>query len=497
MQSPSSASQTGVCSYKQILAANTDYNKVMPHLLIIDDEPSICWGLKKLGESRGLSCVAASSAEEGIAQAQQQTPDTIILDVRLPGMDGLTAMQHLQPLAPQTPIVVITAHGDLNTAVEAVRHGAFDYLAKPFALDQVEGVLERALAWRESQANGSAAETAAPREAKLDGLIGRSPAMQEVFKRVALVAQSDACVLLGGESGTGKELLARAIHRYSPRSTGPFVAVNVASLSSSLAESELFGHARGAFTGADDAREGLLAQADGGTLFLDEVADIPLPTQVKLLRALEHGEILPVGGNKPIRSQFRVVSATHQDLRQCVRDGTFRHDLLYRLCAIQIDLPPLRARGSDVCELAEYFASALRPDRRVAQSFTPEALAELQRRHWLGNVRELRNAVEHALILARGETIRAEHLPSEEPPLSEASADLLDDQLRAWSELQLTGSRLPTDLYEQFLARVEPPLLAAALRKHHGQVAAAARVLGMHRTTLKKKLDQYGIAFEP
>lgn len=481
----------------QTLLAAADYNEAMAHLLIIDDEPAICWGLKKLGESRGLSCVAASSAEEGIEQATHRTPDAIILDVRLPGMDGLSAMERLQPLAPEAPIVVITAHGDLNTAVEAVRRGAFDYLSKPFALDQVESVLERALQWRESRRDHDHTITAAPRDVTLDGLIGRSPAMQDVFKRVALVAQSDACVLLGGESGTGKELLARAIHRYSPRSKGPFVAVNVASLSSSLAESELFGHARGAFTGADDTREGLLEQANGGTLFLDEVADIPLPTQVKLLRSLEHGEILPVGGNKPIRSNFRVVSATHQDLRQCVREGTFRHDLLYRLCAIQIELPPLRARGADVRELAEHFAQALRPQRNVAVSFTPDALAELERRAWPGNVRELRNAIEHALILARGETIRAEHLPTEEPLATLSPAGELDELLRLWSEAQLASTNVPHDLYEQFLARVEPPLLAAALRKHHGQVAAAARVLGMHRTTLKKKLDQYGIAFEP
>lgn len=471
----------------------------MPHLLIIDDEPAICWGLKKLGESQGLSCATASTAEEGIDHASQQTPDAIILDVRLPGIDGLAAMERLRPLAPETPIVVITAHGDLSTAVEAVRRGAFDYLAKPFALDQVEGVLQRALQWRETRKHATPAPESARREVTLDGLIGRSPIMQEVFKRVALVAQSEACVLLSGESGSGKELLARAIHRYSARANGPFVAVNVASLSSSLAESELFGHARGAFTGADEARPGLLAQADGGTLFLDEVADIPLPTQVKLLRALEHGEILPVGGSKPIRSNFRVVSASHQDLRTGVRNGTFRHDLLYRLCAVQIELPPLRARGSDVADLAEYFARALRPEQHLSQPFTAEALAEIQRRPWPGNVRELRNAIEHALILSRGEPIRVEHLPPEEPLVLAAGAasdqSQLASLLRAWAEQQL-ASGTATDLYDQFLALVEPSLLEAALRKHHGQVAAAARVLGVHRTTLKKKLDEYGIGFE-
>jgi two-component system nitrogen regulation response regulator GlnG len=328
--------------------------------------------------------------------------------------------------------------------------------------------------------------------------------MQEVFKRVALVAASEACVLLWGESGSGKELLARAIHRYSRRAAGPFVAVNVASLSSSLAESELFGHVRGAFTGAEEARPGLLAQADGGTLFLDEVADIPLPTQVKLLRSLEHGEILPVGATEPIKSDFRVVSATHQDLRQKVREGTFRHDLLYRLCAFQIDLPPLRARGGDVRALAEYFVQTLRPESETRAALSPEALAEIERRDWPGNVRELRNALEHALILARGEAIRVEHLPAEQGSVAagvaqqtaQDEAAQLAELIARWTQAQLAGEASADDLYARFLQLVEPPLLQTALNKHLGQCASAARVLGVHRTTLKKKLDEYGLEFD-
>ncbi|HTN73763.1 MAG TPA: sigma-54 dependent transcriptional regulator [Pirellulaceae bacterium] len=478
----------------------------MPHLLIIDDEPAICWGLKKLGESLQLACATASSAEEGLQLAARQTPDVIILDVRLPGMDGIAAMEKLREHAPEAPIIVITAHGDLSTAVEAVHRGAFDYLAKPFDLEQVERVLQRALDWhntRAEQARFAEQQPLTASDLRVDELVGRSPVMQEIFKRVALVSASDACVLLWGESGTGKELLARAIHRYSRRAQQPFVAVNVASLSSSLAESELFGHVRGAFTGADEAHPGLLAQANGGTLFLDEVADIPLPTQVKLLRALEHGEILPVGGTKPIQSNFRVVSATHQDLRQKVREGTFRHDLLYRLCAFQIDLPPLRSRGSDVRELAEFFTRTLRPEQAQRSFLAPNAIAEIERRTWPGNVRELRNAIEHALILARGEGIRAEHLPAEQAMdsgLSGAAARddlaLLAELIQHWTGNQFGAETNTTDLYEQFLALVEPPFLQAALNKHFGQCASAARVLGLHRTTLKKKLDQYKIEFE-
>jgi two-component system nitrogen regulation response regulator GlnG len=476
----------------------------MPRLLIIDDEPAICWGLKKLGESLRLDCATASSAEEGLRSAAESPPDVIVLDVRLPGMDGISAMEQLKQRAGLAPIIVITAHGDLSTAVEAVHRGAFDYLAKPFDLDQFERVLERALDWNASRARGSSSDTeTSKQQVSFDGLVGRSTPMQDVFKRVALVAASEACVLVSGESGTGKELIARAIHRYSRRSAGPFVAVNVASLSSSLAESELFGHVRGAFTGAEDARAGLLTQADGGTLFLDEVADIPLPTQIKLLRSLEHGEILPVGATRPIHSNFRVVSATHQNLRQKVAGGTFRHDLLFRLCAFEIELPPLRMRQGDLRELAEYFAQIARPAGQERITISPEALAEIERRRWPGNVRELRNAIEHALILARGETIRPEHLPVEQKTGGHdgAAADEIRAPMAAlvdaWAREQLASGEPMHDLYARFLQLVEPPLLQAALEKHFGQCAAAARALGMHRTTLKKKLDEHGIAQEP
>jgi two-component system nitrogen regulation response regulator GlnG len=245
----------------------------MPRLLVIDDEEAICWGLAQLGKRLGHEVLTASSAEQGLELAAAHPPDAVLLDVRLPGMDGLTALPRLRELAPAAPVIVMTAHGDLGTAVEAVRQGALDYIAKPFDLAQIERLIGRALAHPVAKALEAI-------DVQADGLVGRTAAMQEVFKRIALVAPSDACVLLSGESGTGKELVARAIHRYSRRSAGPFVAVNVAALSPTVAESELFGHVRGAFTGADQSRTGLLVAADGGTLFLDEVADIPLPVQV-------------------------------------------------------------------------------------------------------------------------------------------------------------------------------------------------------------------------
>ena len=332
-----------------------------------------------------------------------------MLDVRLPGMDGLTAIEHFRRIVPQAPLVIMTAYGDLATAVAAVRNGAFEYLVKPFDLAVAQRVIERAAKWR-SQAADAAPPTVAAVHAA--GLVGRSSGMQEVFKRIALVAPSEACVHISGESGTGKELVARAIHQFSRRCGGAFVAVNVAALNPSLVESELFGHVRGAFTGAEQSHRGLLEQSSGGTIFLDEVADIPPALQVKLLRAVEHGEILPVGSGQPIAIDLRVISATHENLLAKVHDGSFRHDLLFRLSTFEIAIPPLRERRDDIRPLAEHFLTTLAEKNHApAARLSAEALAELERRPWHGNVRELKNAVEHALIVARGGTIGVEHLP--------------------------------------------------------------------------------------
>jgi two-component system nitrogen regulation response regulator GlnG len=465
-------------------------------LLVVDDEEAICWGLKRLGESLGLDVLTAPSAEEGLAAAAQTVPDAIVLDVRLPGMDGLTAMQHFRARAERVPIIIITAYGDLQTAVEAVRKGAYDYIVKPFELEHVERVLQQAL---KAGAEPISVEGVVPRP---EGLVGRSPAMQEVYKRIALAASSGAGVLISGESGTGKELVARAVHQYGRKPDGPFVAVNVASLSASLAESELFGHERGAFTGAEQARIGLMVQAQGGTLFLDEVADIPLPTQVKLLRAVEHGEVLPVGAGKPVTSDFRVVSATHQDLLRRVREGRFREDLYYRLCAFQIDIPPLRERVADIDELATHFLNLIAQRDAVAPvPLTEDALVHLRRRSWFGNVRELRNALDHAVIVSRGSPIQPEHLPPPVPAVSaqdELAGGTIEEQIeqlvRRWTAARLEEDNDAAEqLYERLLRLIEPPLFSTALKASAGQCAAAARRLGLHRTTLRKKLDEYGL----
>lgn len=467
----------------------------MANLLVIDDEPTICWAIQKLGQTMGHTVSTASSVEQGweLLRAMNESPDLMLLDIRLPGQDGLEAMPDFQAAYPNTPIVMMTAYGDLSTAVEAVRKGAFEYLVKPFELAAVRRVMERALQSQEPPPESDAATSAEAIEE--EKLIGQSPAINEVFKRIALVAPSTACVHLYGASGTGKELIARAIHRYSRRGHGPFIAVNLASLSPTLAESELFGHVRGAFTGADIARRGLLEQAHQGTIFLDEVADIPLALQVKLLRALEHGEILPVGGDRPVFADFRVVSATHQNLAEQVSEGKFRHDLYYRLSTFQIEIPPLSARREDIPVIANYFLDILAKKNHTARAtLSEEALTELRQRPWHGNVRELRNTMEHALILARGGTIVPEHFP---PPLRPGTEGNTEDQLsqllRGWTQANLPTSEETGDLYERLLELVEPPVLGEAMNHYHQQVATAARSLGIHRITLKKKLDQYGL----
>lgn len=468
----------------------------MAGILIVDDEQAISWGLAELCKSLGHVPHTASSAEQALDLAPKSKALVILLDVRLPGMDGLTAITRLRELLPAAKIIVMTAHGDLNTAVEAVRQGAFEYVVKPFDARQIELLIGRAL---------TQFEVAPVPTSKIYAgggtLIGKTLAMQEIFKRIALVSASDACVFISGESGTGKELVARAIHQYSRRAEAPFVAVNVAALSPSLAESELFGHVRGAFTGADQPRAGLLADADGGTLFLDEVADIPLPVQVKLLRALEHGEVMPVGSGRTTRTNFRLISATHQDLLAKAREGSFRHDLYFRLCTFQIHLPPLRERKEDIPLLVAHFHQQFTAEK-PAGAFTAAAIEEAQCRPWHGNVRELRNAVEHALIVAREGPILPDHWPPSMQPIhSNAAANEPVDQrvkrlIRQWAEDRLRSGEEIHTLYDELLQQVEPPLLEAALQKSKGECLAASRWLGMHRTTLKKKMDQYGLQGE-
>jgi two-component system nitrogen regulation response regulator GlnG len=464
------------------------------HILIVDDEEAVCWALQRALQREGHAVSVAASSEHGMALLKRQRPDAMILDVRLPGMDGLTALAKVRETDPDLPVIVVTAFGDLPTAVRAVEGGAFDYLAKPFDLQQAIECVNRALLRRPvSEPSTNGAENAAGPEE----MVGRSPAMQNVFKRIALVASRDACVLVTGESGTGKELVARAIHRYSARRDRPFLPVHVAALNPNLVESELFGHTRGAFTGATQARSGLLALADGGTVFLDELADIPLPVQAKLLRVLEHNEVLPVGGNQPQPLDIRILTATHQDLARCVAEGRFRHDLFFRLNVFQIELPPLRERPEDIEFLAEHFLRRLAPR---ALPLLPETIRYLHSLPWFGNVRELRNALEHAAIVARGGPLLPEHLPNlTADPSCSTSAEQLAILVRKWlaERIRTRGTSAPDDLYSDLLRCVEPALLDEVMRRVQGNRWVAAQWLGLNRATVRKKLALYDLYQSP
>jgi DNA-binding NtrC family response regulator len=469
----------------------------MSHVLIVDDEPSICWGFRELLADEGHDVSIASSAEEALEMADRKSPDAVVLDVRLPGRDGLSTIQDLRHRIGPAPIIVITAFGNLDTAVRALEEGAYDYLTKPFDLEQISEVLRRAL-------RRSSAVAIAPASDDLSHapqiFVGTSPAMQSVFKQIALVAPSDVPVLITGESGTGKELVAQAIHRHSRRKDAPFLPTSLAALSPGLIESELFGHVRGAFTGADLARQGLLELGDGGTVFLDEIGDVPLPVQVKLLRAIEQHEVTPVGDGRPRRTDFRVLAATNRPLDELVARGEFREDLFYRLGVFHILVPPLRERVEDIPLLAQSFLQAA-PDRG-ARGLSAGALCELSSRSWPGNVRELRNAVERAAVVARGEEIEAHHFAPPSPisaRTNRSSEEELQLLTTKWVTEQIADQSQGDaddpqgDLLERFLRVIEPPLIKAVLSHCGGNRAAAAKVLGIHRATLRQKLSDCGL----
>jgi two-component system, NtrC family, nitrogen regulation response regulator GlnG len=463
------------------------------HILLVDDEEAVCWVLQRALGKEGHDVEVAASAEEAFRLVGKHVPDAIVLDVRLPGMDGLTALGRLREDSGDAPIIVVTAFGNLGTAVRAVEGGAFDYLAKPFDLNQALDTVNRALQRRALQQQVPRSEDESVQPAILEEIVGQSAAMQTVFKRIALVAPRDSSVMITGESGTGKELVARAVHRYSARRDRPFLPVHVAALNPSLVESELFGHTKGAFTGAAQSRPGLLALAEGGTVFLDELADIPMSVQVKLLRVLEHDEVLPVGSNQSQPLNIRILAATHQDLERRIADGVFRHDLFFRLNVFQIHLPPLRDRRGDIVLLAEHFLERFEPK---ALPLLPETVDFLVAQPWLGNVRELRNALEHAVIVARGGPLLQEHFPTVHPALSTPGAgEPLDSAVRSWftDRLKAAAGQTPGDLYQALLRSVEPALLDEVMRRVQGNRWLAAQWLGLNRATVRKKLGVYGL----
>ncbi|MEK7467657.1 MAG: sigma-54 dependent transcriptional regulator [Planctomycetota bacterium] len=452
--------------------------------LVIDDEPSICWAFRQMLEGKGHRAVVAPTAEEGLAALSPEV-DLVVLDVRLPGMDGLTALRRIRERRPDLPVIVITAHGTMQTAVEAIKSGAFEYLTKPVDLAEAESAVARALERRAMSKEVAKHQG----ESDLGGLVGSTAAMQDVFKKIGAVCLTDATVLITGESGTGKELVARAIHSNSRRAKKNFEPINCASLPEGLVESELFGHEKGAFTGAIRTKPGRFEIAQGGTVFLDEVGDLPQPAQAKLLRFLEDRSFTRVGGTDRLTADVRIVAATNRDLRQLVADGAYREDLFYRLNVVSIVLPPLRERKSDLPRLVARF---LQDGGNAGKAVSEAALEAMMSYDWPGNVRELRNAVEQSLVLSRGGAILPEHLP---PRLHAKAGGPDDEQAKLLVERWLAEAPEGA-AWDAVSDKWEKLLVEKALTDAKGSLSAASRRLGINRATLRKKMERHGLRGE-
>ena len=449
--------------------------KTKARLLVVDDEPSARSGMEKLLQQEGYIVDVAADGPSALSIAADNPPDVVITDLKMPKMDGVALLAKLREQDRDLPVIMVTAFGDVGSAVNAMRAGAADYLTKPVDFDALALAIERALERRELRAEADELRRQLrEREGDgLGGLIGASPAMQKVYRTARQVAGARATVLITGESGTGKGELARAIHQKGPRVNAPFVALHCAALVESLLESELFGHERGAFTGAEKRRIGRFEQAHSGTLFLDEVGEIPPSTQVKLLRVLQERTFERVGGNEPIQVDVRLIAATNRDLAADVQEGRFREDLYYRLNVVHIDMPPLRVRDNDVLLLANHFLRRFSADnRRKIEGFSDRARAKLLAHRWPGNVRELENAIERAVVLCEGNRIEEEHLPIEVAPVAKGA-------------IRIPGATM---------AEIERFAILSTLEATNGSTTKAAEMLDISVRTIQYRLHEYGVA---
>ena len=450
---------------------------------VVDDDDSVRWVLEEALRQAEMNPTVFASGEAFFSALLHDRPDVLVTDIRMPDISGLDLMAKLSRSHPDIPVIVITAHSDLDSAVAAYQGGAFEYLPKPFDLDEAVELVNRAA----RQHGESVRQTSGGRV--FPSLIGQAPAMQEVFRAIGRLSRSSMTVLITGESGTGKELIARALHEHSPRAGKPFIALNTSAIAPELLESELFGHEKGAFTGASDRRIGRFEQADGGTLFLDEIGDMSAAAQTRLLRVLAEGEFYRVGGQTSVRVDVRVIAATHQDLDAASKSDSFREDLFHRLNVMNIHAPPLRERREDIPLLLQFYLDKAAEELSVsAKSLSPQALELLCNHDWPGNVREVVNVCRRMTVLAAGQEIVLEDVP-----LSAASVDTEDvDWVRAldrWAQLQLANGR-QRPLLEQALPLFEGTLIKSALRAARGRRQDAAKLLGWGRNTLARKLKE-------
>jgi two-component system nitrogen regulation response regulator GlnG len=461
------------------------------YVWVVDDDSSIRWVMEKTLSSANIKCDTFSDAESVLLALERETPDVLVSDIRMPGIDGIELLKQVNERSPDLPVIIMTAHSDLDAAVNAYQKGAFEYLPKPFDVDETLTLVERAITHSQEQKRDQA--NSDPNDYNAPEIIGEAPAMQEVFRAIGRLSRSSISVLINGESGTGKELVAHALHRHSPRASKPFIALNMAAIPKDLIESELFGHEKGAFTGANSVRQGRFEQANGGTLFLDEIGDMPLDIQTRLLRVLADGQFYRVGGHSPIKVDVRIVAATHQNLEKLVHQGDFREDLFHRLNVIRVQIPALRERKQDIEKLTLHFLSLAAEELGVdVKTLHPSAIEALNKLSWPGNVRQLENICRWLTVMASGSEILPADLPAE--LLEEKSSTSFDSnvswqqQLSNWARQSL--SQGDTELLTYALPEFERILLEAALEHTNGHKQDAAKVLGWGRNTLTRKLKE-------
>ncbi len=459
---------------------NTTETNLM-NLLIVDDERAIRDGCREVAQSLGFTTYIADNSEHAFRVMETASIDVLLLDLRLPGPGGLEILREVKRRRPETVVIVITGYATVQSAVQAMKHGAFDYVTKPFNLEEVRLLLERVLGHLQITSENRLLREQIRSKQGFGSIVGRSPEMEKLYRIISKAAHTTHPVLILGESGTGKELVARAIHFSGPLHDKPFIAVDCGALVPSLIESELFGYVKGAFTGAVRSKDGLLAIAEGGTVFLDEIGELPVDLQSKLLRALQEKEIRPVGGTKPIPISARILAATNRNLEQCVAQGTFRRDLYFRLNVLTLKIPPLRERRQDIALLTGHFLERLARATGVQRNISDDALKLLLSYEWPGNVRELENCLERACAMTSGPTVHISDLPT---------------SIQAWK-----GQNEANSVEEQQedkitpLAEMEKAAILRAIEQLHGDKIEAAKLLGIGKTTLYRKLKEYGVEY--
>ena len=463
----------------------------MQTILVVDDDKSIRYSLKRMMEEH-YSILTAQNGEEALNQVRENPPDLVIMDIKMPGRNGIEVLKEIKSIDPKSLVIIMTAYGTTETAIEAMKYGAFDYILKPFPVPQMKALVERAISLRKLMKEEVTYALLADQEGEEERIVGASSKMQDIYKMIGQVAPSDITVLLRGESGTGKELIARAMYHHSHRANQPFLPVNCAAIPDTLLESELFGHEKGAFTGASFRRIGKLEQCQRGTIFLDEIGDMSLSTQAKLLRVLQERTFERLGGRETVKVDIRFIVATNKNLEEAISAGEFREDLYYRLNVVSIQIPPLRDRKEDIPELVSYFIKKFsRELQKKTWGITPAAMAEITSYPWPGNVRQLENVLKRAMVLCQGEWILEDQLLLEKGVSRRNDGKLVEDLLDGLFDRLVDTPAASEDL--DMISSVEKGMILRALQRTKGNQVQAALLLGINRSTLRSKMDRYHI----